>query len=96
MSPTVAKSLSGFLVLSVFICSQTTFARGYSGYKAYKGSYRKSYGSTQVRGYYKRRSGSHVAPHWRTLPDSSRYNNWSTKGNVNSYTGKRGTRNPYK
>lgn len=40
------------------------------------------------------KSGSYVAPHVRTAPDHSKYNNWSTKGNVNPYTGKKGTKTP--
>lgn len=37
-----------------------------------------------------RSSGSVVNSHFRTSKDSSRYNNWSTKGNVNPFTGKKG------
>lgn len=47
-----------------------------------------------VRGHY-RKNGTYVAPHYRSAPDSNVYNNWSTKGNVNPYTGKKGTKNPY-
>lgn len=49
---------------------------------------------THVRGYY-RKNGTYVAPHYRSSPNSSRLDNWSTKGNVNPYTGQPGTRNPY-
>jgi hypothetical protein len=45
----------------------------------------------RVRGYY-RSNGTYVQPHYRSNPDGNRYNNWSTRGNVNPYTGKRGTR----
>jgi len=44
-----------------------------------------------VRGYY-RGNGTYVAPHYRSDPDGSARNNWSTYGNVNPYTGRRGTR----
>lgn len=44
-----------------------------------------------VRGYY-RRDGTYVAPHKRTAADGNFYNNWSTYGNVNPYTGKPGTK----
>lgn len=47
-----------------------------------------------VDGYF-RRDGTYVAPHWRSEPDGNPYNNWSTKGNVNPYTGDMGTRNVY-
>lgn len=50
--------------------------------------------STHVRGYH-RKDGTYVAPHRRTTPDSSRSNNWSTRGNVNPYTGREGTKDPY-
>ena len=46
-----------------------------------------------VRGHY-RSNGTYVQPHYRSDPDGNPYNNWSTKGNVNPYTGKRGTVTP--
>lgn len=51
--------------------------------------------SHAVRGY-TRKDGTYVAPHRATNPDSTRMNNWSTRGNVNPYTGKIGTVDPYK
>jgi hypothetical protein len=47
-----------------------------------------------VRGY-TTRDGTYVAPHYRSSPDGTTLNNWSTRGNVNPYTGQVGTRNPY-
>ncbi|MHA1470959.1 MAG: hypothetical protein ACTSSP_10440, partial [Candidatus Asgardarchaeia archaeon] len=44
-----------------------------------------------VKGYY-RKNGTYVAPHYRSNPDGNPYNNWSTKGNINPYTGKIGTK----
>jgi hypothetical protein len=44
-----------------------------------------------VHGYVKR-DGTYVQPHMRSAPDGNFWNNWSTKGNVNPYTGKEGTR----
>lgn len=54
----------------------------------------KSYGSGRVKGHI-RKNGSYVKPYRKTNSDSRKYNNWSTKGNVNPYTGKKGTKNPY-
>ena len=48
-------------------------------------------GSVRVKGY-TRKNGTYVAPHYRSSPDRNFYNNWSTKGNINPYTGKEGTR----
>lgn len=52
---------------------------------------RSTRGEVSVRGYY-RRDGTYVAPHKRTAADGNFYNNWSTYGNVNPYTGRPGTR----
>ena len=48
---------------------------------------------TYVRGH-TRKDGTYVQPHFRSAPDGN-LNNWSTQGNVNPYTGKEGTRDPY-
>lgn len=52
-----------------------------------------SAGDTYVNGYYKS-NGTYVRPHYRTSPNSTNLDNYSTKGNVNPYTGKRGTVEP--
>ena len=44
-----------------------------------------------VRGY-RRSNGTYVQPHYRSNPDGIRSNNWSTRGNINPHTGKRGTK----
>jgi hypothetical protein len=41
------------------------------------------------------RNGTYRQGHVRTNPNTSRMDNWSTKGNVNPYTGKKGSRNPW-
>lgn len=47
-----------------------------------------------VRGY-TRQNGTYVQPHMRTTPNGTPFDNYSTRGNVNPYTGQAGTRNPY-
>lgn len=49
---------------------------------------------TTVRGY-TRRDGTYVAPHHRSTPNDTRLDNYSTRGNVNPYTGREGTVDPY-
>ena len=44
---------------------------------------------------YTTKNGTYVAPHYRSAPDSNPNNNWSTRGNVNPYTGQVGTKSPY-
>lgn len=43
---------------------------------------------------YTKTDGTYVAPHVQTTPNSTINDNYSTKGNVNPYTGKEGTVNP--
>lgn len=51
--------------------------------------------TTRVRGYYKPSTGRYVAPHYKTTPNRSKFDNFSTKGNYNPHTGKKGTANPF-
>jgi hypothetical protein len=41
---------------------------------------------------YERKNGTYVEPYHRTTPDTTQKNNYETKGNVNPYTGKEGTK----
>jgi hypothetical protein len=50
-------------------------------------------GSTYVQGHF-RSDGTYVQPHYRSAPDGNTFNNYSTQGNVNPYTGQAGTVNP--
>jgi len=46
--------------------------------------------SIRVRGYYKPSNGCYIMPHYRTSPNRTKWDNWSTKGNINPFTGKKG------
>jgi hypothetical protein len=50
-----------------------------------------AFSEVYANGYY-RKDGTYVQPHYRSDPDGNFYNNWSTKGNYNPYTGAYGTR----
>ncbi|MDD4974113.1 MAG: hypothetical protein PHY93_07160 [Bacteriovorax sp.] len=96
--------ISFFLLSCLLIFSSTSWARGghgggghsysHSSYRSPRSSYLRS-GSTSsvvhVRGYRTKR-GTYVRPHYRSRPDHSKLNNWSTRGNINPYTGKIGTK----
>lgn len=70
---------------------------GHSGGRGgYAGGHRSfslggSPGYHSVRGY-TRRDGTYVAAHHATNPNGTRADNWSTRGNVNPFTGRLGTR----
>ena len=76
-------ALSLALIISLTATSDA-FARGGSSRVG-------SGGSHSVKGY-TTKGGTYVAPHYQTNPNGSRGDNWSTKGNVNPYTGKAGTK----
>jgi hypothetical protein len=48
-----------------------------------------------VKGYTKK-NATHVQSYKRTAPNGTAKDNFSTKGNVNPYTGKKGTKTPKK
>lgn len=39
---------------------------------------------------YVRKDGTYVAPHYQTAPNASKYDNYSSQGNINPFTGQRG------
>jgi hypothetical protein len=51
--------------------------------------------ATRVKGYYKPSTGKYIAPHYRSSPNKYKIDNYSTKGNYNPYTGKKGTKKLY-
>lgn len=77
--------MRALLVVAILFASSGAFARGGGGHR--------SGGTVSVKGH-TTKSGTYVQPHHRTAPDGTKSNNWSTKGNVNPYTGKTGTKNP--
>ena len=77
------KSFVVVFLATLFVFSTPSFARGHGGHH-----------NSYVRGYY-RSNGTYVQGHHRSARDGNVYNNWTTKGNTNPYTGKEGTREPY-
>lgn len=49
----------------------------------------------RVKGYTTKR-GTYIAPHFKSSPNKSKFDNFSTKGNINPFNGKKGTVNPFK
>lgn len=49
-----------------------------------------AHADTYVNGYY-RSNGTYVQPHVRSDANGTSADNWSTRGNVNPYTGRHGT-----
>lgn len=49
----------------------------------------------KVKGYTKK-NGTYVAPHLKSSPNKSKLDNFSAKGNINPFNGKKGTVDPFK
>ena len=58
------------------------------------GSAMSAFADVYVRGHW-RSNGTYVQPHYRSDPNCTKLDNWSTKGNINPHTGKRGTMSPW-
>lgn len=83
------------LSLMVLPCSAQRTVRSYahsSSRPRSSRSYARS-GVIHVPGHVNR-DGKYVQPYYRTHPNGTQYDNYSSKGNVNPYTGKVGTKTP--
>ncbi len=89
------------VLIAALALGSSAFAKGSgghssSGHGAHSANYgtgagSSSGGSHSTSGYTKS-NGTYVAPSHATNPNSAKADNWSTKGNVNPYTGKAGTK----
>lgn len=76
--------MKAFLIFLVFVfpASQLVYGKG-------KGA--SSGGTHAVKGHIKK-NGTYVQPHRATNPNDTQKDNWTSKPNVNPYTGKPGTK----
>jgi hypothetical protein len=80
-------------VAAALVMITPVFARGGSHSSSHSASYSLG-GSHAIRGYTKS-DGQYVAPAHATNPNATKTDNWTTRGNVNPYTGKAGTKPGY-
>lgn len=96
-SQLIALGIATAVIAAVLVGVSAVFSSGSSQPRPddryYDPSYRPSVRTNYVEPYF-RSDGAYVPGHYRTNPDGSFYNNWSTKGNVNPHTGERGYRQP--
>lgn len=72
--------------------ARSGFKSGHSSRYAKARAYRPSASSDHMVSSYYRRDGTFIHAFHATNPDATRNNNYSTRGNVNPYTGKLGTK----
>ena len=89
------KALTFAVLLTASIAMAPAFGRSSGGHSGShrSSSLKASSGTTHVHGYTKK-NGTRVAAYDKTSPNSTKRDNWSTKGNVNPETGKPGTVDP--
>ena len=88
---------STFVLMIVIAVSLPAFARGGGGHSSgghspYSSSHGSGLGGSHSISGYTKSNGTYVAPSHATNPNGTKADNWSTKGNVNPYTGKPGTK----
>lgn len=87
------------LLLTAACLSTAAAAFPRTSYHAPKVSAPKTYkapkSSPSLHSGYVTKSGTYVAPHYQTAPNTAKTDNWSSKPNVNPYTGRPGTKDPY-
>jgi hypothetical protein len=76
-------------ILSILMVSFALFGSSH----AYAKKAGSNGGAHNVRGHVKK-DGTYVQPHHATNPNKTQKDNWSSKPNVNPYTGKQGTKEP--
>ncbi len=87
------KAFTWIALASAVVLSGNAFARGssFGAHSSYSYSGYSGRADHSISGY-TRSNGTYVQPSHATNPDATRNNNYTTKGNVNPYTGKVGTK----
>ena len=91
----VLLSAAPFAVAAQSAYESSSYGSAYSQPRTSSTGYGGAYSQPVHVNSYTRSDGTYVEPHYRTSADDTRSNNYSTKGNVNPYTGRAGTKNPY-
>lgn len=87
---------SFLILLPLFFCTDVYARGGGRSQSSNVGRGQNSYYASPVAvRSYVNSNGTFIQNHKRTLPNSTKFDNYSTKGNVNPYTGRSGTKNPY-
>jgi hypothetical protein len=81
------------IVASAIVLSAASAQAQLSG-NSYGGYGTGSNSSSHSTGGYTTNQGTYVQPHQQTNPNSTQYDNYGTRGNVNPYSGQTGTRSP--
>lgn len=84
--------LAGVIAIGVSNCALARGGGGHSGHSATSTHSSSSSSSDHTVRAYTKTDGTYVPQSHATNPNSTRNDNYSTRGNVNPYTGKEGTK----
>ncbi len=82
------------LIVALTIVTPAFAKGGGQSSSSHSSSFSSPSGSSHSIGGYTKSNGTYVAPSHATNPNATKADNWTTKGNVNPYTGKPGTKSP--
>ena len=82
--------------LALVVTCSAAVARGGGSHSGHSGSHKASPGGTHHVAGHTTKEGKYVQGHRQTNPNGSKRDNWSSKGNTNPDTGKKGTKDPDK
>ena len=81
------------LTLVITFLSLCGFSQNFNSYTTYRSTSISSTNSNvRVQSGYIKTDGTYVQPHFKTQPNSTNHDNFSTTPNTNPYTGQSGTR----
>ena len=80
--------------LALVATCATAVARGGGSHSSHSSSHKAAPGGTHHVAGHTTKEGKYVQGHRQTNPNDSKRDNWSSKGNVNPDTGKKGTKDP--
>jgi|GEM_PF-6771890 hypothetical protein len=84
------KALLFILILTTFVTVNAQ--RNYHRHYNYSGLNSTVSSNIRFQNSYTRNNGTYVRGHYKTMPDETNHNNYSTSGNRNPYTGSNGHR----
>jgi hypothetical protein len=84
------KIISALVLVAIAFVSQAQNYR--SGYSSYNRPTTTSTATVRYQSGYQRTDGTAVQSHYKTQSNNTNWDNYSTKGNTNTYTGESGSR----
>lgn len=90
-------TITALTAVALIATSTAAFAgRGGGSHGGHSGSHHASPGGSHHVAGHTNKKGQYVQGHKQTNPNGSKRDNWSSKGNTNPNTGKKGTKDPDK